>query len=107
MKTATRWHVFCGHDGAVVALDISPDGRHLASFSPHDSTVRIWSMSSGLLGLFGQSPRQVRAQAVPRPSAPMSAEQIYEFVRLRWSTDGRTVELSQGAQAPRVAVSLS
>ncbi len=37
---------FVGHDGAVRALSVSPDGRFLASAS-EDKTVRIWSLERG------------------------------------------------------------
>lgn len=43
---ADAMQIWTGHAGPVVALALSPDGRHLASAS-WDRTVRIWSLADG------------------------------------------------------------
>src|SRR5262249_42796647 len=43
-----RWHNVYSHEGAVICLAYSPDGRRIVSGSD-DQTVRVWDATSGEL----------------------------------------------------------
>ncbi len=72
--TAAQWRArdFLGHDGYVVALAASPDGKALASAS-WDKTIRIWDLATG------------RAIASFRPKAE---RQNLPTASLAYSSDG-------------------
>lgn len=46
LRTAVKWRVLDGHGGQVTALGFDNEGKHLASFSYVDSTLRIWKIGS-------------------------------------------------------------
>lgn len=52
----------------MIAVAFSPQGRHLASYSLDDGTLRIWQTSpGGLLGLFGFQAKCVKLMAIAPP----------------------------------------
>ena len=43
LATGQLVHTFAGHEDAVNAVSVSPDGRHALSGS-HDRTLRLWEL---------------------------------------------------------------
>ena len=85
------WHVhaavclatFCGdqgHRGAVVAIDVRPDGDAFASCSV-DGTVKVWSLKTpAILGRAAQTKEELsqRAATAPLPEVPVVAREESE-----------------------------
>mmetsp|Transcript_8231 Transcript_8231/g.19901 ORF Transcript_8231/g.19901 Transcript_8231/m.19901 type:complete len:468 (-) Transcript_8231:87-1490(-) len=54
LRTATKWRILQGHNGAVSAVAFAAGGDLVASFSAADSTLRWWQAgSSTFFGYFG------------------------------------------------------
>lgn len=53
VRTATKWRVLEGHEGAINAVTFDGAGQRLASFSVQEGRVRFWETgSTGPFGLF-------------------------------------------------------
>lgn len=45
IEERTIWTVFEGHQGRVVSIDFSPDGKYVISGADEDEMVRVWDTS--------------------------------------------------------------
>ena len=41
-----KWRVFEGHEGPVNSVAFDKSGKHIASFSIADASIRIWKVGS-------------------------------------------------------------
>eukprot|EP01116_Phalansterium_solitarium_P002796 TRINITY_DN13069_c0_g1_i1.p1 TRINITY_DN13069_c0_g1~~TRINITY_DN13069_c0_g1_i1.p1 ORF type:complete len:132 (-),score=35.12 TRINITY_DN13069_c0_g1_i1:224-619(-) len=88
LKTATRWHSLEGHAGPLAAVSFSPNGKLLATYSVDDAQVKFWQMSTGFLGLFGNSaPQCTRTYTVTRSERSISPMNQLEGVKLIWANN--------------------
>src|SRR5262249_54268252 len=67
--SGTRRGVLAGHDGPVVSLSFSPDGKYLASGS-EDTTVLVWAMHRALRPI--DLARRLKAEELAAPLETLS-----------------------------------
>ncbi|KAH3775334.1 hypothetical protein DPMN_176735, partial [Dreissena polymorpha] len=90
LKQNGKCQVITAHDGPVIAVSVSPDGKFLATYSHVDHKLKFWqTSSSSLFGLGSQHTKCVR-QIATQPINVQSHTNLLKLVRLVW-TDIRMV----------------
>jgi WD40 repeat protein len=51
LRTATKWRILDGSEGAISAIAFEKDGERMASYSASEKSVRLWATRSP--GIFG------------------------------------------------------
>jgi len=74
LRTATKWRILQGHEGAVSALAFSASGDQVVSVSVPDRTLRWWQ--AGSTGLFSFLGLQGSCQHIIHLDLPPAAEVV-------------------------------
>ncbi len=82
----THWQDFVGHDGAVSALAVHPDGQLLASAGV-DGLVRIWDVATGQLVRTLEGHNDIALTVAFSPDGRQLASAGYDRIIHRWRTD--------------------
>jgi len=85
LRTASKWRVLEGHEGAISTVAFDAGGHRLASFSCDEGRVRYWEAgTSGPFGLFGSKVgRCVQQFTVPQSHVPKIAKGSLESLSFR------------------------
>ncbi|KAK3086238.1 hypothetical protein FSP39_015629 [Pinctada imbricata] len=90
LKQHSKCQIIQAHNGPVVAVAVSPDGKYLATFSHGDSRLKFWqTASSSLFGIGSQQTKCIKQTATP-PVPVTNLTNLLKLVRLVW-VDARTV----------------
>mgnify|MGYP002525430161 CR=1 FL=1 len=65
LRTAAKWRILEGHEGAISSLAFDKQGKYIASYSSLDLTVRIWKVGStgffgSILGMSGKHYKKIK-----------------------------------------------
>lgn len=92
MKQNSRCQVIKAHDGQVIAVSVSADGKILATFSHLDQKLKFWqTASSSIFGIGSQHTKCIR-QIATKPIVVQPHTNLLKLVRLVW-TEARIVVL--------------
>ncbi|XP_052824670.1 WD repeat-containing protein 7 isoform X2 [Octopus bimaculoides] len=92
LKPHSKCTTISAHTGPVIAVMVSPDGKHLASYSHADSKLKFWqTASSNIFGIGPQQTKCVKQLSTP-PCHVTPLTNLLKLVRLVW-LDNRTVVL--------------
>ena len=88
VKTASIWRELQGHSGPVSAVCFSSDGNYLASYSVRDSSLRIWRIEVGFLGLGGMEINAYNTISLPNIEPVISSSRdLITTISLNWGND--------------------
>lgn len=92
LKPHSKCTTITAHTGPVIAVMVSPDGKHLASYSHADCKLKFWqTASSNIFGIGSQQTKCVKQLSTP-PCHVTPMTNLLKLVRLVW-LDNRTVVL--------------
>jgi hypothetical protein len=96
LKTATKWQQFAAHNHPISAMSVSPDGKHLASFSSAEVTLKIWHIGSSLFGMMSSAPKCVKTFSITNSYfSRLTIQEQLEKLKLGW-TDKHNVKIAAG-----------
>jgi eukaryotic-like serine/threonine-protein kinase len=101
-------HCFAGHEGGILSVALSPDGRYAASGSWDDNLVRLWDLKIHKeLAPFKGHTENVNSVAFSADSRFVLSGSADKTMRL-WEVDSRKqVQLFEGHTSPVWSVALS
>jgi WD40 repeat protein len=93
-----------GHHGAVIGLDISPDGQFIAT-SSNDKTVKLWSRNGQLQHSFPHDSTVLSVAFSPN-SQQVATGSLNGQIKI-WNLDGNLVRRVQAHEGPIWSISFS
>ncbi|XP_076449576.1 WD repeat-containing protein 7-like isoform X2 [Babylonia areolata] len=92
MKQHSKCQMIHAHNGPVVAVAVSPDGKYLATYSHKDQRIKLYqTASSSIFSLGSQQTKCVRQYTANEIALPPLTN-VLKLARLVW-TDSRSVVL--------------
>ncbi|NEP58888.1 MAG: TIR domain-containing protein, partial [Symploca sp. SIO2G7] len=89
-----EYNRFSGHQGRVLDVAISPDGKLIASGS-EDDTIKLWNQNRKLEKTLGKHEQSVNAVAFSSNGKMIASASVDKTVKL-WSTDGTLFNTLKG-----------
>lgn len=89
-----------GHEGSVIAVAFREDGKFLASYSPQDSSIRIWRIDTGIFrSLLGKRAAEKQVQFVPEIESG-----DFSDIELSWDTSNKVVLVRENGEMIQMEV---
>ncbi|PRP73963.1 WD40 repeat-containing protein [Planoprotostelium fungivorum] len=103
LKTATKYYTLVGDHG-VTALNFSPNGKCLASYSIAENLLRVWTTQTHFLSILHSNPTVQHRITIPETKQKhLSPLNLLDQVEVRWQGE-RTVQLIRQWESPTLAV---
>jgi hypothetical protein len=108
IRTASKWQHFDACKSPITALAFSPSGDKLASFSSTDGQVLVWTIDSNVLTSFlgNLVSNRFSESFTIQTKGKLSSADCIKFVKMAWSTNGKSISLKPGPEMNNVIMNL-